>query len=89
MEVLGLIFFIIGFVIQVFYGIKLIIIAFQESTAWGFIYLFVPFAALYYLFTRWEKCRSPFLKSLVALPFFAISYYLISSQMGGAGYQML
>lgn len=89
MDTVGLIFFIIGFIIIVIYGLKLALLAFEESTAWGLIYLFVPFANLYYVITRWEKCRSPFLKSLIGLPFFAVSFYLISNPMGGPGYQML
>lgn len=89
MNTIGLIFFIIGLIIIVAYKIKLVLLAFEESTVWGFIYLVVPFANLYYVITRWDKCRSLFFKSLMALPFFAVSFYLISNPVGGLSYQML
>ena len=37
MDTVGLIFFIIGFIIIVIYGLKLALLAFEESTAWGLI----------------------------------------------------
>lgn len=89
METIALVCFVIGFIILVFYGIQLIIIAFRESTAWGLIYLFVPFGSLYYMVTRWQKCKSPFLKSLLALPFIFFTFYVVSTGTGGPGYEMI
>lgn len=80
MEIVGIALFFIALIICLIYGIKLIIIAFQESTAWGLMYLFVPFANLYFVFTRWEKTKSPFLKTLIAIPFFIIGAMLMPMQ---------
>lgn len=80
---------VIGFIILWFYGIQLIIIAFRESIAWGLMYLFVPFANLYYVISRWDKCKSPFLKSLLALPFIILGFYLLNTSIAGPGYEMI
>lgn len=80
MGIIGIALFFIALIICIIYGIKLIIIAFQESTAWGLMYLFVPFANLYFVFTRWEKTKSPFLKTLIAIPLLIIGAMLMPMQ---------
>lgn len=80
MGIIGIALFFIALIICLIYGIKLIIIAFQESTAWGLMYLFVPFANLYFVFTRWEKTKSPFLKTLIAIPLLIIGAMLMPMQ---------
>jgi hypothetical protein len=45
-------------------GIRLIILAFQESPVQGLLYLFVPFYALFYIVTRWDRCSEFFLLNL-------------------------
>ena len=77
-EIIGLVLFVIGLIISFIYGIKLIIIAFQESVLWGLLYLFLPFANLYFIITRWPECKSPFLKTLIAIPFFIVGAVMIS-----------
>ncbi|WP_367104099.1 hypothetical protein [uncultured Psychrobacter sp.] len=67
MGIIGVILFFIGLVICLIYGVKLIIIAFRESILWGLLYLFLPFANIYYIITRWEKCKGPFLKTLIGV----------------------
>jgi hypothetical protein len=41
----------LGFV----FGLRILIVAFQESVLQGLLYLFVPFYALFYIATRWER----------------------------------
>lgn len=79
METIGLILVIIAMIIAFIYSIKLIIIAFQESILWGLLYLFLPFANLYFIITRWGECRDPFLKSLLAIPFIIVGAILVST----------
>ena len=78
MELIGIILLVIALIICFIYGLKLIIIAFQESVLWGLLYLFLPFANLYFIITRWPECKSPFLKSLLAIPFIIIGSMMIS-----------
>lgn len=80
MEIIGIILFIIGVIISFIYGIKLIIIAFQESILWGLLYLFLPFANLYFIITRWEKCGDSVFKILMSIPFLLIGAMLGSMQ---------
>jgi hypothetical protein len=37
-----------------------IVVAFQESTEQGLLYLFVPFYSVYYWITRWDEASRPF-----------------------------
>ena len=78
MEIIGLVLFVIGLIISFIYGIKLIIIAFQESVLWGLLYLFLPFANLYFIITRWAECSSAFLRSLIAVAFMIVGALMAS-----------
>jgi predicted Zn finger-like uncharacterized protein len=44
----------------------MLVLPFQESAACGLMCMFVPFYALYYLITRWDTMRGPFLSGLAA-----------------------
>lgn len=41
-------------------GLWLLINAFRVSVWWGLGYLFVPFVALFFLFSHWDEARKPF-----------------------------
>jgi len=45
-------------------GLHTLVLAFQESAVCGFMVLFVPFYALFYLITRWDQQRVPFTVNL-------------------------
>lgn len=57
----------IGFaaLMEMYYGIRIIISAFGENATCGLLYLFMPFYALYYLATRWDKVGALFLMQLL------------------------
>ena len=73
METLGLICLLIGVVINLIYGLKLIILAFRTSILWGLGCMFVPFVALIFLIVHWDEAGSPFLKMWLAFPFFILA----------------
>jgi hypothetical protein len=50
-----------GMLMSVYYGIRMIMVAFNESLTCGLLYLFLPFYPLYYLITRWERMGAFFL----------------------------
>ena len=52
--------------VAIYSGIRLIIVAFTESMVQGLLYLFVPFYALFYIITRWDRCGAFFLMNLGA-----------------------
>jgi hypothetical protein len=54
-------------VIQCYYGLRWLIVAFQEGVKYGFLH-FVPFYSLYYLITRWDRVGTWFMKSLAMIP---------------------
>ena len=77
MEILGTICLVIGAIISLIYGIKLLILAFQTSVLWGLGYIFVPFVSLIFICMHWEKTKSPFLRGLISIPFFIIGSLLL------------
>lgn len=71
----GLLLF-IGFLVCVYSGIRLLIIAFQESTLQGVLYLFIGPYQIYYVFTRWETCAGYFLMNLGGAVIFAAAFLM-------------
>ncbi|HSJ01432.1 MAG: hypothetical protein ACAI34_21605 [Verrucomicrobium sp.] len=69
MFIAGLVLLGIGFLIGLIYGIQLLIQAFQTSVLWGLGFLFVPFVNLIFVIMHWPRAKSPFLKSLISIPF--------------------
>ena len=69
LAILGLVLFVLGILISFIGGIWGIVLAFQDSATWGLLYLFVPFAALVFVVTRWSKqaVRRSFFLSLGGL----------------------
>ena len=78
MEFIGVILLVIASIMCIIYSIKLIVIAFQESVLWGLLYLFLPFANLYFIITRWAECSSAFLRSLIAVAFMIVGALMAS-----------
>lgn len=55
-----------GGLMSTYYGIRMIVVAFQESTQCGLLYIFIPvFYPLYYLVSRWEKMAGLFIMNLI------------------------
>ena len=84
MEIIGLICFVIGLVISLVYSIKILIIAFKTSILWGLGSIFVPFVGLIFIIMYWQETKSPFLRSLLAIPFF-----IIGAILSGQGLQTM
>jgi hypothetical protein len=55
---------IVGFGLILVGGVGMIVVAFEEDTSCGLLYLFVPGYSLYYLVTRWDETRYPKLAAL-------------------------
>lgn len=47
-----------------YFGIRILIVAFRESTACGLMCLFIPFYQLFYVISRWDMCGGYFLMSI-------------------------
>jgi hypothetical protein len=77
MEFLSLTLVAIAIIISLYYGIILIIRAFQVSVWWGLGYLFVPFVSLIFIVVHWQTAKDPFLKSLLAIPFVFLGLFLL------------
>jgi len=61
-----------------YYAIRILIVAFREGVVCGLLYLFLPpFYALYYIFTRWDRCGGLFLYSLVGIAISGVGYVLV------------
>ncbi len=82
METIGMLLMVVGYLAAFICGLWMLIIAFQEGALQGILYMFVPFYSLYYVISRWEKCKQPFLYSLAGLAVAIIG--LVMGGMGGA-----
>ena len=47
-------------------GIWLLIIAFSEDILCGCLFLILPFYQIFYIITRWSKCRTPAILSIIS-----------------------
>jgi hypothetical protein len=74
----------IGFVLSIWGGMKLLSNAFEDSPMTGFLYLICGPYAIYFLFSRWDINRNPFLinllGSLVWLASFAVSAIVVQGE---------
>mgnify|MGYP000660247003 CR=1 FL=1 len=76
---MGSILIFIGAIIGLIFGIQILILAFKESLGWGLGSLIIPFVMLIFVIMHWEKAKSPFLKSLIAIPFYVIGLIMVGS----------
>ncbi|HAR45258.1 MAG: hypothetical protein A2X56_14915 [Nitrospirae bacterium GWC2_57_13] len=81
MEMLGLVFMLIGAVIAIVYGIILLVKAFQTSVLWGLGSIFVPFVSLLFVILHWDVAKKPFLMGLISIPFFVIGILFMPDSM--------
>lgn len=77
MEAIGIILLTLGAIGSLFFGIILIVQAFQTSVLWGLGYLFIPFVSLIFVFTHWEQTKNPFLKSMLSMFIFLVGTLLM------------
>jgi len=66
MKYVALLIMLSGLAVAFFAGISMMILAFRKSVLWGLAYLFVPFAALVFLYRFWDEAKRPFFLGLKA-----------------------
>ncbi|MBI1324803.1 hypothetical protein GC170_16680 [bacterium] len=69
MEIVGLALLFTGGIINLYFSIKMIVLAFQTSILWGLATMFIPLAGLVFIVSYWEKAKEPFLGMLASIPF--------------------
>ena len=73
---------IVGCVVSAASGLHSLILAFREDVACGLMIMFVPFYNLYYLVTRWEEQRGPFLMQLSMILMIVSSLFAVAVGAG-------
>ena len=76
---MGIILILIGFIIGLIFVLQILILAFKESRVWFIGSLIIPFVMLIFVIMHWEKAKSPFLKGLIAIPFYVIGAIMVGS----------
>ena len=66
----------VGAVLVLGSGIVVLVRAFQKSKSWGLAALFIPFAALVFVFKHWDESWRPFLTSLLGAAIIMIEFWL-------------
>lgn len=82
MAIIGGILLLAAFLVSLIYGIQILIIAFRTSVLWGIGSLLFGIVGLIFVCMHWEETKSPFLRSLLAIPL-AIAG-VVCMAMGGA-----
>ena len=81
MEILAVLFYLTGAIIAFVYGILFLVEAFKVHIGWGLGCLFVPFIPLIFLIIHWDVAKRPFLRSLLAIPFYIIAGIILAAQV--------
>jgi F0F1-type ATP synthase assembly protein I len=76
---MGIILILIGFIIGLIFALQILILAFKESRVWFIGSLIIPLVMLIFVIMHWEKAKSPFLKGLIAIPFYVIGFIMVGS----------
>jgi hypothetical protein len=65
---------VLGWLVAMYSGIRILIIAFNESALQGILYMmFWPYQ-LFYIITRWDKCGGYFLMNLGAVVVMCVGF---------------
>ncbi len=65
-ELSGAVCVIVCYIVIAACSLHLLVLAFKEDVLVGVLYLFVPFYSLYFVITRWSRCRQTFLIAVTA-----------------------
>lgn len=76
MITLSYIFFSIGFLIALYYGLSLVRMAYAESALLAIGCLLVPVVLFAYSFVHWDETKPTFLRFMIAIPFTIIGVAL-------------
>ena len=79
MEVLASVLYLVGVIIALVYSVLFLVEAFKVHVGWGFGCIFVPFVSLVFLIMHWDVAKRPFLRSLLAIPFYVIAVIILAS----------
>ena len=79
LEIVGIALTLIGGIMILFYGVQILILAFQASIFWGLGCLLIPFVDLIFVVVHWDTTKTPFLRILLAMPLVIVGYYLAPS----------
>ncbi len=74
-----------GSLLAFVFGVRILVVAFQESFLQGILYMFVPLYAFYYIATRWDRVGGFVFFCLVGLAFEGGGYLLlvVAPNLGG------
>ncbi len=64
----------LAWLVCLYSGIRMLIVAFQESALQGILYIVVPFYPLFYVITRWDRVGSLFLMNLAGTVLMCLGY---------------
>ena len=83
---LGMALNLIGALVMLVFGVKILIAAFRTSTGWGLACLFIPFVMLFYVIKNWAAQKGNFMGWLGGFVLLILGSALgIFGAMGSAG----
>lgn len=66
-----------GTLLSFYFSVRILIAAFSESALTGILYLFVPFYALYFVVSRWDRVGGLFLFSMLGGVMSTVGYLMM------------
>ena len=66
-----------GLLITLVFWAVILMQAYKVSVLWGLGYTFLPPIAAIFIIKYWDQSRRPFLCSLLAIPFYGLTLYLM------------
>jgi len=65
-----------GGLITLYYGIRILILAFETSVLWGLGCLLIPFFEFVFVIAYWDTAKTPFLRMLLAISLLIVGSFL-------------
>ena len=84
MEILASVLYLVGAIIALVYSVLFLVEAFKVHVGWGLGCIFVPFVSLIFLIMHWDVAKRPFLRSLLAIPFYVIAVILLAGSVASS-----
>jgi hypothetical protein len=81
MEILASLLYLVGALIAFVYGILFLVEAFKVHIGWGLGCIFLPIVSLIFLIMHWDVAKRPFLRSLLAIPFYVVAIIILGLQV--------
>lgn len=85
MAMLGMALNVIGSIVMLIFGVKILITAFKTSLGWGLASLLIPFVVFFFIAKNWAATKTDFMRWLIGFAVMVVGTGLsVAGAMSGA-----